>query len=100
MDAIDSPTCQANPQFCSTWPPEKPTWPPEKVEDTFVYKRVGDVELVECPRPFPYRCPVCNGSGQVCQGFYDPYFNTMFQTASCPTIEACRSCNGTGVLWK
>ena len=45
----------------------------------------------------PYCCPVCNGNGQVPNGFYNQV-SGVWATSSI-TPETCRSCNGTGVLW-
>ena len=41
----------------------------------------------------PYKCPVCNGTGQVPAGFYDT------ETSINPQAEKCRSCEGTGIVW-
>ena len=41
------------------------------------------------------KCPVCNGSGQVPFGFYDPWYwagGTYF------TFETCRTCQGKGII--
>ena len=43
------------------------------------------------------KCPVCNGCGNVCNGFYR---STGHFITSDGTIEKCRSCNGIGVLKK
>jgi len=43
----------------------------------------------------PHKCPVCGGTGNVPSGFYlggNPALNALPVT--------CRSCFGTGVLWK
>ncbi len=46
---------------------------------------IGRVAQAEAqPRHVPYRCPVCNGTGQ----------HTMMHY-----IDACHACGGTGVLW-
>ena len=39
----------------------------------------------------PYTCPVCRGRGTVPNGFYSQRPGTA--------DEACRTCEGTGVLW-
>lgn len=44
-----------------------------------------------------YCCPVCYGRGLVPNGFYSEVVITI---ASDMTSETCRSCWGTGVLWK
>lgn len=51
------------------------------------------------PRPdhYPYRCPVCLGKGIVDQGFYS---TTGMHWGSSSTAETCRSCQGTGVVWR
>ena len=45
----------------------------------------------------PHRCPVCNGSGLVPNGFY-MQTSSHWSTSSI-TPEICRSCGGTGVVW-
>lgn len=42
----------------------------------------------------PHRCPVCDGRRTVPAGFYG-----REQVLSGTTPEACRSCDGTGILW-
>ena len=44
----------------------------------------------------PYLCPVCNGHGHVPGGFY---LSTGPYSTSNVTVETCRACYGTGVLW-
>jgi len=73
---MQSATCMNNNQFCASWP----NWAESHTS--------------------PHCCPVCNGTGHVCRGFYDPYYDRMYQTASTPEVVTCRSCNGTGVLWQ
>ena len=43
----------------------------------------------------PYRCPVCNGTGQVLSTFYQEVGNT---TAAIHSVQ-CRSCGGSGIVW-
>lgn len=45
----------------------------------------------------PYRCPICNGSMTVPNGFYNQV-NGYWSTSSL-SPEKCRSCNGTGIVW-
>lgn len=45
----------------------------------------------------PYTCPICGGNGLVSAGFYNKVGDSW---ASSQTTEACRSCSGTGVLWR
>lgn len=45
----------------------------------------------------PHCCPVCGGRGTVQPGFYSP-FGLMGNLDITP--EPCRSCNGSGVLWR
>lgn len=48
------------------------------------------------------KCPVCNGSGHVPQGFYSHYQpdpNSVPVTQSAPSLrEICRACGGRGIL--
>ena len=44
----------------------------------------------------PYKCPVCEGRGNLPVGFYVPYSNGSSTTAA---IESCRSCQGQGVIY-
>jgi len=46
----------------------------------------------------PYCCPVCGGNGLVPNGFYNQCSGQWLTTSTTP--EMCRSCNGTGVVWK
>jgi DnaJ-class molecular chaperone len=43
----------------------------------------------------PYRCPVCEGRGTVPMNFYS---GATIANSTAP--EECRTCNGTGVLWR
>ena len=43
---------------------------------------------------YPYCCPVCQGRGVVHAGFY-----TGGDSIS-TTSEVCRSCSGTGIIWR
>jgi len=47
----------------------------------------------------PHRCPVCNGSGGVVQGFYSTPGQPKFDSTS-TSPETCRSCWGSGVVWQ
>jgi len=40
----------------------------------------------------PYRCPVCNGAGNVPRNTYNP-IDSSLERAS------CRTCGGVGALW-
>jgi DnaJ-class molecular chaperone len=46
----------------------------------------------------PFRCPVCNGTGRVPNGFYDA-IGVDHWTTSDATPEPCRSCGGTGIVY-
>jgi hypothetical protein len=47
----------------------------------------------------PYKCPVCEGRGTVPSGFYNQgTWGTWVVSAW--GVEMCRSCQGTGVLWR
>lgn len=45
----------------------------------------------------PYTCPVCNGTGTMPAAFYNR--DAVVTTHAWPDQE-CRSCNGTGVIWR
>ena len=49
------------------------------------------------PKKKPYTCPVCGGRRIVQNGFY----NTVsgIGSTSDATLEKCRSCQGTGIVW-
>lgn len=44
----------------------------------------------------PYKCPVCDGIGQLPIGFYNPY--STGSTASA-IQETCKTCSGQGIIW-
>ena len=46
------------------------------------------------PNPQPYRCPVCNGRQTVPASLYSPYGTVL------GAEEPCRSCLGTGIVWR
>ncbi len=41
----------------------------------------------------PHKCPICEGRGNVPDGFYSGDPNPVFAP------EECKACNGTGILW-
>lgn len=41
----------------------------------------------------PFVCPVCRGTRSVLAGFYGP-------PAMTTTQEPCRSCDGSGIVWR
>jgi DnaJ-class molecular chaperone len=45
----------------------------------------------------PHCCPVCGGRGWVQPGFYSPW---GVMGSNIPPNETCRSCGGSGVLWR
>ena len=47
----------------------------------------------------PFCCPVCNGKQQVPSGFYTA-IGTNGWTTSNSAPEECRSCYGTGIVWR
>jgi len=55
-------------------------------------------ELIIKEESGPYTCPVCNGNGLVPNGFYTQTSGQWGSTDATP--EKCRSCNGTGIVWK
>lgn len=46
----------------------------------------------------PHRCPVCGGNGLVSAGFYMQTSGTWSGTST--ASEQCRSCTGTGIVWR
>ena len=46
----------------------------------------------------PHKCPVCNGTMVVPNGFYTQTSGQWLSTDVTP--EPCRSCQGSGVVWK
>lgn len=44
----------------------------------------------------PHCCPVCGGRGWVMPGFYNPWGLLGSNVAD----ETCRTCSGSGVLWR
>jgi DnaJ-class molecular chaperone len=44
----------------------------------------------------PHKCPICYGRGNVSGGFYN---GAGIYSVSDKTMETCRSCNGTGIIW-
>ena len=46
----------------------------------------------------PFRCPVCGGNGLVSGGFYTQTSGVW--SAATVRFEICKSCNGTGVIWR
>lgn len=49
----------------------------------------------------PFKCPVCDGSGIVRQGFYfvPPNGGSGEFCSSSTGPEKCRACNGSGIIW-
>lgn len=45
----------------------------------------------------PFKCPVCGGSGNVPNGFYNQTSGQWSTSDVAP--ETCRSCNGGGIVW-
>lgn len=55
------------------------------------------------PAPSPHTCPVCNGRQKVPAGFYAPPCppGVVRPSTSLPAMEEpCRTCGGSGVLWR
>jgi hypothetical protein len=46
----------------------------------------------------PYKCPVCGGNGLVPNGFYSQTGGKWWSTSTTP--ETCKSCSGTGIVWR
>lgn len=49
-------------------------------------------------REGPFRCPVCNGNGQVSAGFYSQ--TSGMWSGSSTGFEGCRTCMQTGIVWR
>ena len=60
-------------------------------------KRVNMENIIK-EESIPYCCPVCNGNGLVPNGFYNQVSGQWSSYDITP--EKCKSCNGTGVVWK
>lgn len=45
----------------------------------------------------PHKCPVCNGTGLVHNGFYNSIVQGQVTTDATP--ETCKTCNGQGIVW-
>lgn len=48
----------------------------------------------------PYRCPVCLGRGHVDSCFYLSSPLGASWSSNNTAFESCRSCSGTGVVWR
>jgi hypothetical protein len=46
----------------------------------------------------PYKCPICNGTGLVPNGFYRA-IGVVDSITNSVGPEQCKSCNGTGIVW-
>jgi len=44
-----------------------------------------------------YRCPICEGNGLVPGGYYMRVHGVAW--SSITTVETCRACDGTGIIW-
>ena len=53
-------------------------------------------DTVKEPGAKPFVCPVCNGRGTMPDGFYD----RLASSTTDASPEMCRSCNGTGIVWR
>lgn len=47
-----------------------------------------------------YKCPVCDGRGYVSNNFYNVTPNVENYNTNSTSMEICRSCKGTGIVWK
>ena len=48
----------------------------------------------------PHKCPVCAGTGNVPQGFYQKKIdNIVYPTTTSICSETCRACTGSGIVW-
>ena len=48
----------------------------------------------------PSRCPVCNGTGMVREGFYRQSSGEWYTGNNYLGTEMCKSCNGKGYVWE
>lgn len=55
------------------------------------------VNVPQTPSTAPFVCPVCQGRRTVPPGFYGFYWGSGATNAE---PEPCRSCDGTGVVWR
>lgn len=58
----------------------------------------GPAESVLMNLLSPFCCPVCRGNGLVQEGFYRQVSGHW--DSSSIKFENCRSCNGTGIVWR
>ena len=47
-----------------------------------------------------YKCPVCDGRGYVPNNFYNVTPNIENYNTNSTSMEICRSCKGTGIVWE
>ena len=66
-----------------TFPFQTITWPPGWTEPTW---------KIAPPQQQPFKCPVCEGRGDVPNGFY-------YQGPGTAAHE-CRTCKGAGIIWR
>lgn len=52
-------------------------------------------EMIPAPRATPHKCPVCEGRGNVAADFYG-----VPGVSIGANPQQCRSCFGTGILWR
>lgn len=62
---------------------------PVEISQTVPLPPVGTGRVT---RETPHRCPVCGGAGSV--------FESLYTRLPTTTVTGCRSCYGTGVLWR
>lgn len=47
----------------------------------------------------PNKCPICQGSGNVPGGFYDSTPGHVETWTSNRSIDKCKACYGSGIIW-
>jgi hypothetical protein len=61
---------------------------------------IPNIPFINTEDPGPHSCPVCGGRQTVPSGFYEGGGLTTYSTGTSLEQEMCRSCSGTGVVWR
>jgi hypothetical protein len=65
--------------------------------DCFPFNSCYEAYQSQYLKQTPYKCPICEGKGIVPNGFYSVYGSGTTTDAS---PETCKSCYGSGILWR